>query len=161
MTQWFWNVKLFVELHHVPSRISLSQYHIKPRDRMPRWYLQQGRTTKLYRLSCWLCMSIQDRWLSSSVLCWLLHSWESPGMAYQPLTRSKFAIKSEQRQRKVKLILLEWSHMLKFYSQSQNFVLLYKWFICTQFCSYTSCFAPMCICSNRKFILTECIVWHF
>ena len=72
---------LFPVLHQVSARISLSQHNIKYRDWMCRWYVQQGRTTRLYTMPCRICLPIKDRRLSSAVLRRVLHTWEFSGMA--------------------------------------------------------------------------------
>ena len=66
----------------VSSRVSLSKHLIKSRDRMFRWNIQQRRAAELYRLSSGICMSIQNRWLSSAVLSWLLHARFGSGLSH-------------------------------------------------------------------------------
>ena len=48
---------------------------------MCRWNIQQRRAAELYRLSSWICMSFQNRWLSSAVLSRLLHTWFGSGLS--------------------------------------------------------------------------------
>ena len=72
---------LFPVLHQVSARVSLFQHNIKYRDWMCRWYVQQGRTTRLYTMPCRICLPIKDRRLSSAVLRRVLHTWEFSGMA--------------------------------------------------------------------------------
>ena len=66
----------------VSSRVPLSKHLIKSRDRMCRWNIQQRRAAELYRLSSWICMSFQNRWLSSAVLSRLLHARFGSGLSH-------------------------------------------------------------------------------